>query len=312
MLLLGSRNAVVGFPAAWEVLREGGSALDAVEVATRAVEDNEEDHSVGYAGYPNLLGDVELDASLMCGTTRRVGAVGAVQGFRHPISIARAVMDLLPHSLLVGAGAERFATELGMTKEDLLTEHSRSVWREGIEGKLPAGSVFATSLARLTALAADPEHVAGTVNVIARDSAGHLASAVSTSGWAWKHPGRLGDSPVPGAGNYADDRYGAAACTGLGELAIRSSLARVVVYSQQLGVPIDEAVSNVIADLGPLTHDYPTSSIIQLVAVDVHGEPHGYTTGPEDYHVVMRSGWDEPRTLPSTRVAWDADLTTPN
>src|SRR6185295_16783144 len=102
----------IGIPAAWAILQEGGTALDAVEAATRIVEDNPEDHSVGYGGYPNLLGEVELDASIMDGTALRAGAVGALRGYRHPISVARRVMEELPHVMLAGAGAARFAAEL--------------------------------------------------------------------------------------------------------------------------------------------------------------------------------------------------------
>src|SRR4051794_41232061 len=103
-VVAGSSNAAIGLAEAWEIVAGGGSALDAVEAATRIVEDNEADHSVGYASYPNLVGDVELDASIMDGEQRRVGAVGALRGFRHPVTVARAVMDRLPHTFLVGEG----------------------------------------------------------------------------------------------------------------------------------------------------------------------------------------------------------------
>src|ERR687884_2062386 len=121
MIIIASSNGDVGIPAAWEILQGGGTALDAVEAATRLVEDNPADHSVGYNGYPNLLGEVELDASIMDGTTLRAGAVGALRGYRHPISVARRVMEDLPHVMLVSEGAARFAAEIGMQREDLLT-----------------------------------------------------------------------------------------------------------------------------------------------------------------------------------------------
>jgi beta-aspartyl-peptidase (threonine type) len=141
MLLVASANGSVGMDAGWEILISGGAALDAVEAAARMVEDNPDDHSVGYDGYPNLLGVVELDASLMDGATRRAGAVGAVRGYRHPITIARAVLDRLPHVMVVGEGAERLASELGMEREELLTDATKQVWRDGVEGHLdPADS----------------------------------------------------------------------------------------------------------------------------------------------------------------------------
>src|SRR6476661_10929015 len=136
MMIIGSVNGAIGLPAAWAILEAGGSALDAVEAATRVVEDNPADHTVGYGGYPNLLGEVELDASVMDGATRRAGAVGALRGYRHPISVARRVMEELPHVMLAGAGAERFAAECRMPREELLTEPAAETWRAGIEGRL--------------------------------------------------------------------------------------------------------------------------------------------------------------------------------
>src|ERR1700712_1163451 len=114
MIIIASSNGGIGMAAAWDILASGGTAIDAVEAAARLVEDNPDDHSVGYSGYPNLLGEVELDASIMDGTTLRAGAVGGLRGYRHPITVARHVMDDLPHVMLGGQGAERFAAELGM------------------------------------------------------------------------------------------------------------------------------------------------------------------------------------------------------
>src|SRR5215470_12430817 len=102
MIIIASSNGAIGMPAAWDILQRGGTALDAIEAAARLVEDNPDDHSVGYGGYPNLLGEVELDASIMDGATLRAGAVGALKGYRHAISVARRVMDELPHVMLVG------------------------------------------------------------------------------------------------------------------------------------------------------------------------------------------------------------------
>src|SRR4051812_49735417 len=119
--------------AAGAIPQRGGSALDATEAATRLVEDNPDDHSVGYGGYPNLIGEVELDASIMDGATRRAGAVGALRGYRHPISVARRGLEELPHVMLAGAGAERFAREGRMPREDLLTAPAAEAWPAWIE-----------------------------------------------------------------------------------------------------------------------------------------------------------------------------------
>jgi beta-aspartyl-peptidase (threonine type) len=297
MLLIASSNGRVGMDAGWEVLASGGSALDAVEAATRLVEDNPDDHSVGYGGYPNLLGEVELDASIMDGTTLRAGAVGALRGYRHPISVARRVMEELPHVLLVGDGAARFAAEIGMRPEDLLTPDAAAAWREGIAGRLPEafrdaqGEIIAGLLRRATGLATDPERVAGTVNVIAHDRAGRIACAVSTSGWAWKYPGRLGDSPIIGAGNYADDRYGAAACTGWGELAMRACTARSVILYLKQGLPLEDACREAFRDLSALGTP-PGHALMSLIATDRHGNHCAVSTAPGRTYVYRADGMD--------------------
>lgn len=304
-VVAGSHNAAIGLPAAWDVVASGGSALDAVEAATRVVEDNELDHSVGYSGFPNLVGEVELDAAIMDGAHRRLGAVGAIKGYRHPISVARGVLERLPHSLLVGDGAARFAQELGFVAEDLLTDETRSIWREGIAGHFPGKlEMFRGPLAQLTSLAADPEHVVGTVNVVARDLTGNVAVAVSTSGWAWKYPGRLGDSPVAGAGIFADNRYGAAGCTGLGEVSMRGGLVRDVISRLAAGQPVTDAGREAIEDLLPIALEFPDSAVMNMVALDADGQVVSFTTAASHHHVVMRHGDTEPVVEPSIVVSW--------
>jgi beta-aspartyl-peptidase (threonine type) len=279
VILVASANGLAGVDVGWGILAAGGSALDAVEAATRVVEDDPDDHTVGYGGYPNLLGQVELDASIMDGTARRAGAVGALHGYRHAITVARAVMERLPHVLVLGDGAARLAAELGLEPEDLLTPEAAQVWREGLEGQLPRGSRVADTLAHVASLVTDPERASGTVNFLARDGAGRIASAVSTSGWAWKYPGRLGDTPVIGAGNYADDRYGAAACTGWGELAIRAGTARSVVAALAAGGALDEACDAAIRDLAGLEDDLG-QVLMHLVAIDTGGGHQAVSTQP--------------------------------
>ncbi|MGH9245759.1 MAG: isoaspartyl peptidase/L-asparaginase [Acidimicrobiales bacterium] len=274
--LVGSANAEIGMAAGIEILRGGGSALDVVEAVTRLVEDDPDDHTVGYGGYPNLTGEVELDASIMDGDTRRTGAVGALLGYRQAITVARAVMDRLPHVLVVGDGAARLAAEIGLEPEQLLTEEAERVWRDGLAGRDVDG-LAGSMLSMVARHVADPERAAGTVDVLARDARGSIASAVSTSGWAWKYPGRLGDSPVIGAGNYADSRYGAAACTGWGELAIRAGTARSLVASMAAGVPLAEACRLAMADVAALdTEGRPP--IMSLVALDREGRHAGWST----------------------------------
>lgn len=288
-VLVGSANALVGMDAGWAVLAAGGTALDAVEAVTRLVEDDEDDHTVGTGGYPNLLGDVELDASVMDGTTRRAGAVAGLRGYRHPVSVARAVMERLPHVLLVGDGAARFAAEIDAERGELLTEPAAAAWRERLEralgGRAAVDDVVAgragIDLAELARLASDPERVAGTVDVLARDGAGRLAVAVSTSGWAWKYPGRVGDTPVIGAGNYADDRAGAAACTGFGELAIRSGTAGRVVAAMRAGLGVEAACTAALQDLAGMTEP-GQPSIMNVVALAADGSFCGATTATSE------------------------------
>ena len=302
MLIIGSANAIVGLDAGYAILTEGGSALDAVEAATRLVEDNPDDHSVGYGGYPNLLGEVELDASIMDGTTRRAGAVGALRGYRAAITLARRVMEQLPHVLIVGEGAARFARECDMPTEDLLSEEARRIWREGLDAQLH-GADLPEQLAQLARLTTDPERAAGTVNVIALDEGGRIASAVSTSGWAWKYPGRLGDSPVIGAGNYADDRYGAAGCTGFGELAMRGSTARTIVRALQDGHSVDDACTAAIKDHGELGDIAPGAVIMNVVALDSRGNHGAATTREEATYAVRTDAMSSAELLPRTHVA---------
>src|SRR6185437_8369158 len=175
-IMIASERGEVGLAAGMDLLRVGKSAMDAVEAAVRVVEANEADHYVGVGGLPNLLGVVELDASIMEGATRRAGAVAAVTGFPHPISIARAVCDRLPqHLLLVGAGAEQFADEVGIKRGETLTVEAMQMWREGLE---PSGMERARerfgegevefrrqALERITAMV-PPEGPWGTVNVL--------------------------------------------------------------------------------------------------------------------------------------------------
>lgn len=288
-----------------ELLRAGASAMDAVEVAVRAAEANEADHYVGVGGLPNLLGDVELDASIMDGATRRAGAVAAVTGFPHPISIARAVCDRLPqHLLLVGAGAERFASEIGIERGQTLTDEAKKLWREGLEpGSLEAvaerqgdGEV-AYRRQVLERLGSISPHDGpwGTVNVLALDAAGNLAAGVSTSGYPWKYPGRVGDSALIGAGNYCDNRVGAAACTGRGELAIRAGTAREVLHALRDGRGPARACAAALAQTLDLPDDY--RSPLQALCLTPDGRHGGASTRPGATYSVMTAADDSYRII---------------
>lgn len=287
MIVVASENGIVGIGAAIEILRDGGSAVDAVEAATRLVESNTSDHTVGVGGYPNILGTVELDASIMDGSCRRAGAVAALRGYAHPVSIARQIMETLTHHLLlVGDGAARFAHEHDFETADLLTGPAEDAWRRQIEA-LAVGApehlpILGGSrpLSEMTRLATDPDLTHGTVNFLAQDGDGHIASAVSTSGWAFKYPGRAGDSPLIGAGNYCDDRFGGCACTGLGEWAIRAGTARSVVAAMEFGLSIEDACLRAFADLRTIPVPDNIGAVMSVIALDKNGRHAGYSTEP--------------------------------
>lgn len=293
-IVAGSANARVGMQAATDILRQGGSAIDAAIAAVRLVEDNLEDFGVGAGGIPNVLGQVELDATIMDGTTLACGAVGAVKGYPHPIDIARKVMELTPHVMLVGEGAELFAQMHGFETSELLTPEAREVWRARVIGDVETSSnayedqysTYMTVVRNWKDLLHD--RIFGTTNVIARDLQGNIACAVSTSGWGFKWPGRLGDSPVIGAGNYADTRYGAAACTGRGEMAIRAASAHSVVTYMRFGMSLEDALSEAMADLRRLPDDYAErANVMNIVAMDAQGNVSAASTAEGAGYVVQ-------------------------
>ncbi len=304
MLVIASANGQVGITEAMRVLKNGGSAVDAVEAGIRPVESNPDDHTVGYSGLPNLLGEVEVDASVMDGRTLQAGAVGALKNCEHAISLARKVMEELPHVLLVGGGAERFAREMGFPEKDLRTAEAEKVWREFFEHKAPSvykeRTNYLDSLKKFARLAADPERPNETVNFIAMDAQGNLAAGVSTSGWAWKYPGRLGDSPVIGAGNYADNRYGAAACTGRGEMAMRLCTAHSVVMYLKMGMSVTDAGTHAIKDLAYLVDPY--FGRVSIVAMDAKGNHAGFSNAPDTTYVSLTDTMDTSVEIPRIHV----------
>jgi beta-aspartyl-peptidase (threonine type) len=202
-----------------------------------------------------------LDACIMDGKGLRSGAVGALQGYLHPISVARQVMERLPHVFLAGEGAARFAAECGVESGSLLTEQSRCEWQTWLDAHVPEAQRSRwpeVPLAEWARLTADPVKVRvhGTTITPVKDRAGDIGAGVSTSGWAFKYPGRLGDSPVIGAGCYADNRYGAAACMGQGELTIRAGTARALILYLKMGLTLQQACHEALDDLRALARVY--------------------------------------------------------
>jgi beta-aspartyl-peptidase (threonine type) len=308
--IIGTRNAGAFLHAGAAILKRGGTALDAVEASTRLAEDNPADSSVGTGGIANILGVQELDASIMCGRTLESGAVGAIKGFTHPISVARRVLEEAPHVLLVAEGAERFARLMGCEAGELETGESAKVYRAFVEDAfehegIDESQTWVVDYVRSQNLRdwytrlADHHH--GTVNVQAMDSDGNIACAVSTSGTALKFPGRLGDSPVIGAGNYCDNRYGAAACTGRGELAIRASTARTLIHYLAEGLGVEAAARRAMKDI----HALASFGGMNCLVMDAHGNTASATTvaDRESVHWFMDCDSSEPEKRVGINVA---------
>ena len=294
MIVVASHNGDVGIRAAIEVLRAGGSAVDAVVAGIEPVEANPADHSVGFSGLPNLLGEVELDASIMDGNGLRAGSVGAVHEFQDAIAMAKRVMDELPHVLLAGPGADRFGRDTGFAPKSLLTDEATAIWRQRMDDRANE-TAYARRMRQIVGEVTNdpqfPEPPHGTVNFIAQDRDDNIACGVSTSGWAWKYPGRLGDSPIIGAGNYADNRWGAAACTGRGEMAQRCCTAHSVVTFMRFGMAIEEAVRQALLDLAAL--DDPYASERNIIALDRDGRPAAASTTANKPFIYMTCEMDD-------------------
>jgi N4-(beta-N-acetylglucosaminyl)-L-asparaginase len=217
---------------AQKAFARGGDLLDALEQGVNVVEDDPKVTSVGFNGLPNEDGVVQLDASIMDGRTHQTGAVAAIERIKNPISVARKVMERTRHVLLVGAGANAFARKVGFKEQELMSPEARRAWEQ--RAKDPKASFWRDG------------SVHDTVCAIAMDAKGDLASAVSTSGLAGKLAGRVGDSPIIGAGNYCDNEIGAACATGIGELAIRNAASFAIVERMRAGVDPTRACQEIL------------------------------------------------------------------
>ncbi len=264
---------------AFKTVENGGSVLDGIEAGIRLTEADFNNASVGIGGLPNRLGVVQLDACIMNGKGHQAGAVGAIEGILHPISVARRVMERTPHVFLVGQGAQDFAVSQGFAVQNLLTDKARSAFDNW----------------KAQQLSHPPEGSHDTIAMVGLDANGDLAGGCSTSGLAYKLPGRVGDSPLIGDGLYVDNEVGAAGATGVGENVLRYCGSFLVVEYMRQGLHPEEACIKTIeriARLDPLKVD---ELFINFIAVDKKGRFGAAGTGTGFQYSVTYPGYSEVR-----------------
>ncbi|MHC5006847.1 MAG: N(4)-(beta-N-acetylglucosaminyl)-L-asparaginase [Planctomycetota bacterium] len=238
--IISSRNGLHAIEHAMTLLRDGADPLDAIVTGVNEVENDPRDMSVGYGGLPNEEGVVELDASVMHGPTHKAGAVAALRNIRNPSSVALEVLRRTDHVLIVGSGALAFARSIGFEEQNLLTEQAREAWVRWKANLSPDDDWLDTNQQ------IEIPHTDGTIHVSAVDANGDLGACTSTSGLSYKIPGRVGDSPIVGAGMFCDNAVGAAGSTGRGESVIQSAGAFQVVRNMADGHEPTEACLRVL------------------------------------------------------------------
>ena len=233
--VVSSANGIRGVARAFELMQGGSDPLDAAIAGVNIQELDPEDTSVGLGGLPNADGVVQLDASCMHGPTRRAGAVGALEGIATPSLVAKAIMDYTDHIMLVGDDAKRFALDMGFEEQELLTESTRQIWLRWKARHNPNDNWLDHD--------EDVEiaFTTGTINMNAVTANGDIGSVTTTSGLGWKIPGRVGDSPIIGAGQYCDNDVGAAGSTGRGEANIKVCGAFLTVEFMRQGMTPEQA-----------------------------------------------------------------------
>jgi N4-(beta-N-acetylglucosaminyl)-L-asparaginase len=256
---------------AWKTLEKGGRSLDAVEAGVRIPEADMNNHTVGRAGYPDRDGHVTLDACIM-DELGNCGSVAAIEDIAHPISVARLVMEKTPHVMLVGDGARQFAVEQGFKREKLLTPESEKAWKEWLK----------TAKYSPTINIENKQHVPGgkynhdTIGMLAIDAKGNISGACTTSGMAFKMHGRVGDSPIIGAGLYVDNEVGGATSTGVGEEVIRNVGSFLVVELMRQGLSPEEACKKAVERIIKKKPETAKNIQVGFLAINKKGEYGAY------------------------------------
>ncbi len=244
--------------AAVKIATESGSMLDAIEKGIWVTEKDVANASVGIGGIPNAAGAVELDACIMSGPDHNAGSVGGLQDILHPISVARLVMEKTPHVMLVGEGARQFAIEHGHAATDLLTDKQKEKWEAWKKQQAAPPSV------------SEDNH--DTIAMLGIDEKGDLYGGCSTSGWGYKIPGRIGDSPIIGSGLYVDNKVGAAGATGLGENVMRHCGSFLVVEMMRNGASPVQACEKAVDRIAELDPKKLDNLDINFIALNKKGE----------------------------------------
>lgn len=290
------RMALEGILEASKILSGGKNALDAVEISIRHVEACPDYHSVGYSGFPNEAGQVELDAAMMDGNTFSIGAVAGVREIKHPVSLAKKLMGEEHSNFLVGEGALEYAVKHGFPREELMTEHARREWekRRLKEGELKAYDGH------------------DTVGMVGLDDSGRIVAATSTSGLFMKKVGRIGDSPLPGSGFYADSEIGGATATGLGEVIYKGVLSYEIVKRMERGMTPADACRTAVSEFdGELRKRTGSSNDISVVAMNRKGE-WGVYTNTRHFSFVVATEEMPPTVYIASLVEGELKLTRPD
>ncbi len=286
--------------AAWDVLADGGAALDAVEAGARVPEADPDNHSVGLGGYPDRDGRVTLDASIM-DHAGNLGAVACLEDVVHAVSVARRVMEKTPHVLLVGEGALGFALAEGFPRQNLLTPAAEHAWREWLQTAryAPQPNIERSNRYSLPDALPGGERNHDTIGILALDRGGHLAGACTTSGMAFKLHGRVGDSPISGAGLFVDGEVGAASATGVGEECLRVCGSHTVVELMRQGRSPEQACREAVERIAR-RHRTPRKDLqMAFVALSADGRHGGYSLQPGFAYAVRTSAGTRQVEAPS-------------